>query len=88
MIGGTTAAPESLTVAITGTNRGIGRAAALAFAESGARLLVHSRRAEDLAGVLDELRPTGVAGDLLDDGLPERLAAAAERDFGALDALI
>lgn len=88
MTNGTPASPQSFTVAITGTNRGIGRAVARAFAEAGARLLVHARRAEDVAGVVDELGATGVAGDLLDDDLPERFAATAERDLGALDALI
>jgi NAD(P)-dependent dehydrogenase (short-subunit alcohol dehydrogenase family) len=81
-------------VAITGCNRGIGRAVSSALAEDGASLLVHVRRQEDLDAVVERLRGlgaqtvAGVVGDLRDQSLGERLAAAAFDGLGGLDAIL
>ena len=46
-------------VLITGGNRGIGRAIALAFAEAKAHLVVAARKVEPLRQVVEEIRSCG-----------------------------
>ena len=81
-------------VAITGCNRGIGQAVSHALAREGASLLVHARRTDDLERVVDDVRSAGaskvvgVAGDLRDETLGARFAAAAFDDLGGLDAAL
>jgi 3-oxoacyl-[acyl-carrier protein] reductase len=80
-------------VLITGSTRGIGRAAAQLFARYGASIAVHGRdagRAEDVAA---EIRKAGgsaraYAADLSIAGEATRLVSAVIADFGALDVLI
>ncbi len=81
-------------IAVTGTNRGIGRAVVEACADAGADLLVHARTAaaaEATAAALTQRpgagRVASVHGDLRDPGLAGRLAAAAEQALGGLDVL-
>lgn len=78
---------------VTGASRGIGRAIALALARSGARLVLASRKAENLAPVAEEIRALG--GEVL--ALPahtgrmaevEALVAEAVRAFGRIDIAI
>ena len=78
-------------VAITGTTRGIGRALAMALSHEHANLVLHGRDPDALAEVAGDARAAGartittVAGDLRDETLGARLAAAAP---GRLDVLI
>ncbi len=80
-------------VVVTGASRGIGEALALAFAASGARLVLASRKAEGLEPVAEQIRAqrgealavpchTGRAADV------EALAARAEEAFGGVDVLV
>jgi 3-oxoacyl-[acyl-carrier protein] reductase len=75
---------------VTGSARGIGRAAAALLAEHGARVLVN-----DLDGDLAEqtARELGgetaaFGGDLTADGVPEALVQAAVDAFGQLDIVV
>ncbi len=47
-------------VLITGASRGIGRLSALFMAEQGCNLILHSRKLEGTAGLLEEVRAMGV----------------------------
>jgi 3-oxoacyl-[acyl-carrier protein] reductase len=52
------------TALVTGASRGIGRAAALALANAGARVIVHyGRGADEAKAVVDEIRATGGRAD-------------------------
>ncbi|CAM5403419.1 SDR family NAD(P)-dependent oxidoreductase [Streptomyces pseudogriseolus] len=81
-------------VLVTGGTRGIGRATALAFARSGARLVVahrgDGRAADRLTRELDELGAdfTLVAADLTEPAGADRLAEAVRLRFGGLDVLV
>jgi NAD(P)-dependent dehydrogenase (short-subunit alcohol dehydrogenase family) len=77
-------------IAVTGATRGIGLALVTAFAEAGARVLVHGRSAAKASAIAASLgeRHAAIAGDLTDPGLAPRLAAAAHRAFGGLDVLV
>lgn len=84
-----TAADSSKTpiVAITGSNRGIGRGILEAIARAGFRVVAHARH-EDAAATsarrAEELGADAVAvsGDLLDAALPKRLLNASVETFG------
>lgn len=78
---------------VTGSTRGIGRAAALALADAGADILVTGRDASAAAGVVAEIQQRGrrahsVLIDLTDEGAPERIIAEAEQHLGAVDVLV
>jgi NAD(P)-dependent dehydrogenase (short-subunit alcohol dehydrogenase family) len=78
------------TVAITGANRGLGRALAFAFGEAGANLVIHARsqeKVEELSGALEALhRPcAAVYGELADPSLPGRLVETCRGSFGGVD---
>ncbi|MGJ7037994.1 NAD(P)-dependent dehydrogenase (short-subunit alcohol dehydrogenase family) [Shinella sp. BE166] len=75
---------------ITGASSGIGRAAALLFAEQGARLVLSARGNERLEEVAKEIRSGGgaavtVAGDVSEETHHRALVDAAQREFGGLD---
>ncbi|MDX3973476.1 SDR family oxidoreductase [Shinella sp.] len=75
---------------ITGASTGIGRAAALLFAEQGARLVLSARGRERLDAVADEIRSGGgavvtVAGDVSEEAHHRALVDAAQNEFGGLD---
>lgn len=75
---------------VTGGSSGIGRAAALAFAQAGARLVLAARRAGPLEEVAQEITVAGgqaavLAGDVGDDAFHERLVRLAHDRFGGLD---
>lgn len=83
-------------ILVTGAGRGIGRAAALAFAAHGATVVLHGRDADRLAAVYDEIEaaggPTPAAVPLdLESAGPREFAAAAnaiEQTFGRLDGIL
>jgi len=82
---------RDLCVLITGASGGIGLATAAAFAEEGARLVLHGRTHPE---PLQELQPRlGVpsvvlAADLRDEGQTDHLFAEALRTFPRIDAIV
>jgi NAD(P)-dependent dehydrogenase (short-subunit alcohol dehydrogenase family) len=70
---------------ITGASRGIGRAIALRFGEAGARVVVSSRRLENVQAVADEI--TSLGGETLavqaHVGRPDDVTALVERALEA-----
>lgn len=80
-------------VVIVGASSGIGRAAALAFVDEGASVVVAARRAAMLEEVADECRRRGacalaVPTDVKDAESVRRLASAALEQFGQIDVWI
>ena len=78
---------------ITGANRGIGKAIALAFAASGASLALCARNGESLQQVADELRAKGtdVLAQTCDVSVEtdvERFFSAIQKKFGRVDILV
>jgi len=78
---------------ITGANRGIGRAVALAFAREGAHVILLARNVEALERVDDEIRGLGAAATLvpLDLSCGERidnLGPTIYQRWGRLDILV
>lgn len=74
---------------VTGGSRGLGLAGAQALVADGARVVLCSRDEDRLAAAADALggadQAIGVAGDMADPGLGERLAAAAVARWDRLD---
>jgi short-subunit dehydrogenase len=81
------------TVVITGASSGIGKAAALAFAQQGANLVLGARRDEPLFEVAEEAQRFGihalaVPSDVTDPDDMRLLASTAANRFGAIDVWI
>lgn len=75
---------------VTGASSGIGRAAALAMAKEGARLVLAARNQERLEAVVQEIRQAGgqaiaLAGEVQDEGHAQALVEQAVTAFGGLD---
>lgn len=81
---------DGKTTLVTGATSGIGRATALAFAKSGAKLILTGRNAERGADVERDCGENAlfVAGDVTDSLFASRLVAKAVDRFGALDILV
>ncbi len=78
---------------VTGSTSGIGRATAELFAQEGARVVVHGRRAELGHEVVAGIRAAGgeaiyVPGDVTCDETPSALVARAIEAYGRLDILM
>jgi short-subunit dehydrogenase len=77
-------------VVITGASSGIGRAAALAFAEQGATVVLAARREQALQEVADQCNKVGgrallVPTDVTDEQQVQDLAKRAIESFGRID---
>jgi NAD(P)-dependent dehydrogenase (short-subunit alcohol dehydrogenase family) len=85
---------EGLRALITGSDSGIGRAVAIAFAREGADVLVSYRSDHDDAAETVRLveaagrRAIAVAGDLQDEAHCRRLVEQAREEFGGVDLLV
>jgi NAD(P)-dependent dehydrogenase (short-subunit alcohol dehydrogenase family) len=80
---------------VTGSSRGIGRAAAFALAEHGARVVISSRKqdacdavAAEINGRFGEGRAIAVAASISDKAALERLVAETRATFGPIDVLV
>jgi NAD(P)-dependent dehydrogenase (short-subunit alcohol dehydrogenase family) len=79
--------------AVTGASRGIGRATARMLCAEGASVVLVARGPEQLEEAVDECREAGGAAaslalDVTDADAGERIVAAGEDSFGALDVLV
>jgi 3-oxoacyl-[acyl-carrier protein] reductase len=78
---------------VTGASQGIGRATALALAQSGARVAIAARNAEKLASLAAEIAEAGgealaVTMDVADPGQVKAAFQQALAKFGKLDILV
>lgn len=83
---------EGKVALITGAAGGIGREAALRFAEEGARVVAVDLNHDPVASVASEViaaggKATAVAGDVSKAADCEAMVAAAEAEFGRLDVI-
>jgi NAD(P)-dependent dehydrogenase (short-subunit alcohol dehydrogenase family) len=75
---------------ITGAGKGIGQACALAFAKSGAKVVLNSRSKGPLAETLAAIEQAGgkalmVVGDVSDENVAKETVSLAMKEFGRLD---
>jgi len=78
---------------VTGASRGLGQVFARALANAGAHLVLTSRNHESLQSFENEIKSLGRRAisldlDVRDQHGIEKMAAAAEREFGQLDILV
>ena len=79
---------------VTGSSRGLGYATALVLAREGCRVAINSRHEANASAAANAIagetgaRVIGLAGDVADPDVPERLVGEAARAFGGLDILI
>jgi NAD(P)-dependent dehydrogenase (short-subunit alcohol dehydrogenase family) len=75
---------------VTGASSGIGRAAALLFAQHGAHVIAAARRRHELQEVVAAITDSGgtalaCAGDVADENFARQLVEVASTEFGGLD---
>ncbi|GGQ33748.1 SDR family NAD(P)-dependent oxidoreductase [Streptomyces mutabilis] len=80
-------------VIVTGAGSGIGRAAALAFAAQGDRVVVADLNADGADAIVTEIEQAGgtavtVTGDLGEQDVVDRVTATAVERFGGVDVLV
>jgi 3-oxoacyl-[acyl-carrier protein] reductase len=78
---------------VTGSSRGLGKAAASALAQEGARVVLNGRTEESLRATADELRQAGgtveaVAADVSTEAGCQQLVQRALDAFGQIDILV
>ena len=79
---------------VTGSSRGLGYATALGLAREGCRVAINSREAGKASAAAQTIaietktQVIGLAGDVADPNVPERLVIEAAHLFGGLDILI
>jgi len=78
---------------VTGAGRGLGAAIAVAFAETGADVVIASRTQSELEAVAEQIRALGrrahvVVGDLAHPDTTAELAAKTVEAFGRLDIVV
>ncbi|WP_105968624.1 SDR family NAD(P)-dependent oxidoreductase [Streptomyces geranii] len=81
------------TVIVTGAGSGIGKAAALAFATEGARVVVADLNADGAATTVKEIGAAGgaavaVVGDLSEQAVVDQVVTTAQERFGGVDVLV
>jgi NAD(P)-dependent dehydrogenase (short-subunit alcohol dehydrogenase family) len=81
---------ENKVVLITGATSGIGKVSALAFAESGAKVVISGRREAEGQAVVDEIKAAGgeakfIRADVAKEADVEALIAGTLATFGRLD---
>jgi NAD(P)-dependent dehydrogenase (short-subunit alcohol dehydrogenase family) len=84
---------QGRSVVVTGAGSGIGRAAALAFAGEGARIVVADLRREGAEQVVEHIASEGgaaraVVGDLGEQRVVDEVVTTAVDAFGGLDVLV
>jgi NAD(P)-dependent dehydrogenase (short-subunit alcohol dehydrogenase family) len=77
-------------IIITGASSGIGAAAAVMFADAGAKLVLGARRSKELEAIASQIRRQGGAaatlpGDVRDRDYALALVDMAKQEFGGLD---
>lgn len=80
-------------VLVTGSSRGIGAGIALAFAQAGARVVLHGRDEAALAGVRHRVEASGarssvVTGDVTSAADLDRMRQRISDEYGPLDVLV
>lgn len=84
---------EGQVAIVTGGGKGIGRACALALAQSGADVVVVARTQADVDGVAADIRASGrraiaLSCDVNDDAALDRLVETAVSEFGKVTVLV
>jgi 3-oxoacyl-[acyl-carrier protein] reductase len=75
-------------VVVTGSARGIGRAVARTFVESGAAVYLMDPDADEVRGAADEIGGTAIVGDVSSSADADAAVAQVVRDTGRIDVIV